>query len=118
MGEPAVIAGRVLDLAGDAGAGRGVDVWQATTTASTTCSSRTGSRSATCAACSRPTTRAATGSAAIVPAWYPIPDDGPVGELLAATGRHPNRPAHIHVIGPAPRGHAPVTTHVFLAGEP
>jgi protocatechuate 3,4-dioxygenase beta subunit len=53
----------------------------------------------------------------IVPAPYPIPHDGPVGALLAATGRHPNRPAHIHVIAAAP-GHGPVTTHVFVAGSP
>lgn len=53
----------------------------------------------------------------VVPRYYPIPHDGPVGDLLAATGRHPNRPAHIHVIVEAD-GHAPVTTHAFLAGSP
>lgn len=53
----------------------------------------------------------------IVPAPYPIPHDGPVGELLAATNRHPNRPAHIHVIAGA-EGHDPVTTHMFVAGSP
>jgi catechol 1,2-dioxygenase len=52
-----------------------------------------------------------------VPAPYPIPTDGPVGRLLAATRRHPNRPAHIHVIASAP-GHHPVTTHIFVAGSP
>ena len=53
----------------------------------------------------------------VVPRYYPIPDDGPVGQLLAATGRHPNRPAHLHLIVAAP-GHRPVTTHVFVAGSP
>jgi protocatechuate 3,4-dioxygenase beta subunit len=53
----------------------------------------------------------------IVPRYYPIPDDGPVGELLAATGRHPNRPAHVHFIVTAP-GHRPVTTHLFVDGDP
>ncbi|GHE77189.1 hydroxyquinol 1,2-dioxygenase [Amycolatopsis deserti] len=53
----------------------------------------------------------------VVPRYYPIPDDGPVGRLLAATGRHPNRPAHIHVIAEAD-GHVPVTTHVFVEGSP
>jgi protocatechuate 3,4-dioxygenase beta subunit len=53
----------------------------------------------------------------IVPRHYPIPDDGPVGELLAATGRHPNRPAHLHFIVTAPR-YRPVTTHVFVANSP
>ncbi|MFF9115003.1 intradiol ring-cleavage dioxygenase [Streptomyces massasporeus] len=50
-----------------------------------------------------------------VPAAYPIPTDGPVGALLRATGRHPYRPAHIHFIAAA-KGHAPVTTHIFVAG--
>ena len=36
------------------------------------------------------------------PTDYPIPDDGPVGQSLASTGRHPWRPAHIHVIVSAP----------------
>jgi catechol 1,2-dioxygenase len=53
----------------------------------------------------------------VVPRYYPIPDDGPVGQLLAATGRHPNRPAHLHFIADAP-GHRPVTTHVFVADSP
>lgn len=46
------------------------------------------------------------------PTDYPIPDDGPVGELLRATGRHPWRPAHLHVIVSAP-GWRSVTTHLF-----
>jgi catechol 1,2-dioxygenase len=32
----------------------------------------------------------------VIPAGYPIPTDGVVGQLLAAQGRHPFRPAHIH----------------------
>lgn len=50
-----------------------------------------------------------------VPSPYPIPTDGPVGDLLRATGRHPYRPAHIHFIVSA-EGYAPVTTHIFVAG--
>ena len=46
------------------------------------------------------------------PTDYPIPDDGPVGQSLASTGRHPWRPAHIHVIVSAP-GYQTVATHVF-----
>src|SRR6185369_2302582 len=53
----------------------------------------------------------------IVPKYYPIPDDGPVGQLLAATGRHPYRPAHLHFIVSAP-GYRTVTTHVFVADSP
>lgn len=53
----------------------------------------------------------------VVPRYYPIPDDGTVGRLLGATGRHPNRPAHLHFIASAP-GYRPVTTHVFVADSP
>ena len=58
--------------------------------------------------------RAGSGSRRSCPRYYPIPDDGPVGQLLAATGRHPYRPAHLHFIASAP-GYRPVTTHVFVA---
>ena len=46
------------------------------------------------------------------PVAYPIPEDGPVGEMLRASGRHNWRPAHIHFLVSAP-GHKPVITHVF-----
>jgi protocatechuate 3,4-dioxygenase beta subunit len=48
------------------------------------------------------------------PTDYPIPADGPVGQLLTRTGRHPWRPAHIHVIVSAP-GYQSVATHIFDA---
>jgi catechol 1,2-dioxygenase len=50
----------------------------------------------------------------VTPSHYPIPTDGPVGELLLATGRHPYRPAHIHFLVDAP-GYEQLTTHVFVA---
>ena len=34
----------------------------------------------------------------VKPAGYPIPIDGPVGELLRAAGRHNMRPAHLHFL--------------------
>ncbi len=51
------------------------------------------------------------------PSPYPIPDDGPVGALLAATGRSPMRPAHVHFLVTAD-GFRPLVTHVFAAGGP
>jgi len=51
------------------------------------------------------------------PASYPIPTDGPVGDLLRATGRSRWRAAHIHAIVSAP-GCRPVTTHIFDAENP
>jgi hydroxyquinol 1,2-dioxygenase len=52
----------------------------------------------------------------ILPTAYPIPDDGPVGALLNATGRHPWRPAHLHFKLSAP-GHQTVVTHLFVEGD-
>ncbi len=53
----------------------------------------------------------------IKPVSYAIPDDGPVGQLLRTLGRHPFRPAHIHLLISAD-GFAPVTTHLFVKGDP
>jgi hydroxyquinol 1,2-dioxygenase len=38
------------------------------------------------------------GFRSVMPAGYPIPIDGPVGELLRAQGRHNMRPAHLHFL--------------------
>lgn len=54
---------------------------------------------------------------AVRPTAYPIPNDGPVGELLTATNRSPMRPAHVHFMITAP-GYHQLTTHVFAAGDP
>jgi hydroxyquinol 1,2-dioxygenase len=51
----------------------------------------------------------------IKPISYPIPDDGPVGKMLGALGRHPYRPAHTHFIITA-EGYKKIVTHTF-AGE-
>lgn len=53
----------------------------------------------------------------VMPAYYPIPDDGPVGALLAATARHPYRPAHVHFMISAP-GYETLVTHIFAEGSP
>lgn len=48
----------------------------------------------------------------IKPTCYPVPTDGPVGEMLRGQGRHPMRPAHLHFIFIAD-GHRKLVTHVF-----
>ncbi|PKV97665.1 hydroxyquinol 1,2-dioxygenase [Amycolatopsis echigonensis] len=53
----------------------------------------------------------------VLPAPYPIPHDGPVGDLLKAAGRGPMRPAHLHFMVTAP-GYRRLITHIFLAGDP
>jgi hydroxyquinol 1,2-dioxygenase len=52
----------------------------------------------------------------ILPCSYPVPTDGPVGELLRAARRHPMRPAHVHFLVDA-EGYEPLVTHVFIDGD-
>jgi hydroxyquinol 1,2-dioxygenase len=52
----------------------------------------------------------------VVAASYPIPTDGPVGTLLAALGRHPWRPAHLHYRISVP-GYQTLVTHIFRDGD-
>ena len=52
----------------------------------------------------------------ILPCSYPIPTDGPVGEMIMQTKRHPMRPAHVHFLVNA-KGHEPLITHVFIDGD-
>ncbi len=53
---------------------------------------------------------------ALMPTPYPVPTDGPVGELLKIAHRHPNRPAHIHFVVSAP-GYETLVTQVFVDGD-
>ena len=53
----------------------------------------------------------------IKPYYYPVPDDGPVGDMLRRMGRHPNRPGHVHMMVYGD-GYVPVTTHLFAADSP
>jgi catechol 1,2-dioxygenase len=114
-GVPAWISGRVLDLEGEPVAGAELDVWQ--------------NGVDRLYAVQRPEapedhlrgryTACEDGSFAFLavrPVPYPIPDDGPVGKMLAATGRHPWRPAHVHIIVRA-AGHRTLTTHLFDAAS-
>jgi hydroxyquinol 1,2-dioxygenase len=50
------------------------------------------------------------------PEAYPIPDDGPVGDMLKAANRSPMRPAHVHFMVKAP-GYETLITHVFAEGD-
>jgi hydroxyquinol 1,2-dioxygenase len=114
-GDPALVAGQVLDTEGRPIAGAEVDVWQngddmlyavqdpEAPQTNLRGVFRTGDDGRYAFLGVRPTD-------------YPIPDDGPVGAMLEATGRHPWRAAHLHFIVRAP-GFRPVTTHVFDDGS-
>lgn len=53
---------------------------------------------------------------ALLPTPYPVPTDGPVGQVLVACGRHPWRPAHLHFLIRA-AGHETLVTHIFREGS-
>ncbi|MEU6261472.1 dioxygenase [Streptomyces sp. NPDC047043] len=53
---------------------------------------------------------------AVTPTPYPIPHDGPVGAMLAATKRSPVRAAHLHFMVTAPHRRT-LVTHIFVSGD-
>ncbi|MET8410805.1 dioxygenase [Streptomyces sp. NPDC005195] len=52
----------------------------------------------------------------LTPTPYAIPHDGPVGQLLAATGRSPMRASHLHFMVSAPALRT-LVTHIFVRGD-
>lgn len=53
---------------------------------------------------------------AVTPTPYPIPHDGPVGELLTAVGRSPMRASHLHFMV-SHDGCRTLVTHIFVRGD-
>ena len=110
-GAPAWIHGKVLDLEGSPIAGAELDVWQ---NGDDRLYAVQNPEAPEDHLRGRFTTRDDGGYAflAVRPVPYTIPDDGPVGRMLAATGRHPWRPAHVHMIVRA-SGYRTLATHIF-----
>jgi hydroxyquinol 1,2-dioxygenase len=52
----------------------------------------------------------------ILPHSYPIPTDGPVGDMILKVRRPAMRPAHVHFLIDA-HGYEPLITHVFIGGD-
>jgi hydroxyquinol 1,2-dioxygenase len=52
----------------------------------------------------------------LTPTPYPIPHDGPVGQLLSAVGRSPMRASHLHFMVSAPAQRT-LVTHIFVRGD-
>jgi hydroxyquinol 1,2-dioxygenase len=115
-GEPAWVHGHVRDLEGRPIGGAELDVWQ---NDATLLYGVQDPEAPEAHLRGRFRTREDGGYAflGVRPVPYPIPDDGPVGAMLSATGRHPWRPAHLHMIVSAP-GYEAVTTHFFDAESP
>jgi hydroxyquinol 1,2-dioxygenase len=107
--------GRVLDLAGHPIGGARIEVWQA---------DEAGFYDVQYDKLDEPRGRGHLYSAddgrwwfwSVRPQPYPIPTDGPVGELLRAGNRSPMRPAHVHFMVSA-AGYETLITHVFAAGD-
>lgn len=115
-GESCLFEGRVLDLEGKPIAGATVDVWSDNADGfydvqQPGIQPRWNNRG-----------RFITGAdgryafRGIKPVSYPIPDDGPVGQMLGHLGRHPFRPAHMHYLVTAP-GFQKLVTHTFVGGD-
>jgi len=114
-GEPCDVSGRVVDVEGKPVPGALIEVWQA---------DEDGFYDVQYADLQQPRGRGHLRSDAdgrfwfqtVKPEAYPIPDDGPVGDLLRAGGRGPMRPAHIHFKIDA-EGYQTLITHVFAEGD-
>jgi hydroxyquinol 1,2-dioxygenase len=116
VGEPCLVRGHVRGLGGEPVAHAAIDVWQA---------DAEGHYDVQHADLDQYQARGVLESQddgsfefrTVVAEAYPIPVDGPVGDLLRATGRHPWRPAHLHFMIKAP-GYETLVTHVFRNGDP
>ncbi len=114
-GVPVVVGGRVLTPEGEPIAGAELEIWQ---------TADNGLYSNQDEAQAEYNLRAHMTSdkdgrylfSTVRPAPYTVPDDGPVGELLHATGRHPWRPSHLHFIVTA-ESHRPLVTEVFPSDD-
>ena len=115
-GDPAWVFGRVLDPDGAAVPGAELDVWQ---NGDNRLYAVQDPDAPEAHLRGRFRTRAdgTYGFVAVRPVPYTIPDDGPVGRMLAAAGRHSWRPAHIHMIVRAP-GFRTLATHIFDSASP
>jgi catechol 1,2-dioxygenase len=116
-GQPCVVSGRVTDEAGRPIAGAVLDVWQTTEDGWYDVQQPDRQPAGNLRGKFRTDPDGDFWFVSVKPASYPVPTDGPVGELLRGIGRHPFRPAHIHFIISAV-GYEPVTTHIFAEGDP
>lgn len=115
-GEPAHVHGRVVDTSGAPLSGAVLDVW------GTNSDSRYENVDPTQPDYNlRGRFRSDSGGGydfwTVKPVSYPIPDDSPVGELLALTGRHNMRPAHLHFITSAD-GYRTIVTELYTDDDP
>ena len=115
-GMPAIVTGKIVDLEGNPISGAVLDIWQG---------AANGFYQIQDPNQNNENLRGRTVSnedgeylfATIKPVPYPIPDDGPVGDMLRATSRSNLRTSHIHFKITA-EGFKPLVTQVFSDDDP
>jgi hydroxyquinol 1,2-dioxygenase len=115
-GTPCVVRGTVRGIGGEPIAGAQLDVWQSDAEGLYDVQ-HTGIDHAQARGILNADSEGRYHFRSILAVPYPIPHDGPVGDLLKATGRHPWRPAHLHFLITAP-GYETLITHVFRSDDP
>jgi hydroxyquinol 1,2-dioxygenase len=115
-GEPCEVTGSVRALDGTPIAGALLNVWQADAEGLYDVQ-RQGLDAARARGALRTDANGKFRFRTVLPRSYPVPTDGPVGELLNATKRHAWRPAHLHFMIEA-RGYDTLITHVFRGDDP
>jgi hydroxyquinol 1,2-dioxygenase len=116
-GEPLVVRGRIRDLAGKPIEGAMIEVWQSNNDGFYDVQQKGLQPEGNLRGVFTADRQGGYWFRSVKPRYYPIPDDGPVGSLLNALGRHPFRPAHLHFIVTAP-GYDPIITHIFTPDCP
>ena len=111
-GEPLAVFARVLDTKGKPISGASIDVWQTNDDGFYDVQQKGVQPDMNMRGMFESDTEGRFWFRSVRPRFYPIPDDGPVGKMLVALGRHPNRAAHIHLILEMP-GFDTVITHIF-----
>lgn len=116
-GEPMRVSGTILDRDGRPVAGARVDVWQADDEGFYDVQQKGIQPAMNLRGAFRTGADGRYWFRGVKPRFYPIPDDGPVGQLLKALGRHPFRPAHLHYMIRA-SGFETLVTHIFDPADP
>jgi protocatechuate 3,4-dioxygenase beta subunit len=111
-GPPCIVSGTVKDAKGKPVAGAKLDIWQGG--ADGLYDSQKGD-AMNLRGVFRTDAQGGFHFRCVTPNFYPVPNDGPVGRMLVATGRHPMRPPHLHFWITAP-GFKPLITHLFVRG--
>ena len=111
-GEQLVVRGRVLDLHGKPVAGATIDAWQTNDDGFYDVQQKGVQPDMNLRGVFTSDADGGYWFKTVKPRFYPIPFDGPVGQLLGAMERGPNRAAHIHFIVKAD-GFETAITHVF-----